>query len=744
MLKYLLGDKMKSYVKGNYRSSIFKSEKGYVIGLFKVRETNDEEMKEHLNKTITFTGYFHDLNVDDTYVMYGKSVIHAKYGHQYEVSSYERLKPTDKDGVISFLSSDLFKGVGETMATKIVDHLGDDALKKILDDEHSLLGVSGLSSKKASLIRNNLKKYEDSQEIIIYLTELGFSNKDALDIYNNYKDNSKNKVLENIYEFLSLDLDASFSKIDNIALNLGYSRDNENRIKSYIIYSFKEVVYKNGDVYLTKEELRELTSKSINIDYDVFEDYLSKLVLNKDLILLDGCYYLKDMFDAETNIINKLYKLNDGHESYKDLDKLLKKQEKSFEIEYNKKQKEAIKKAIENNMLIITGGPGTGKTTIIKSIIDMYKTVNDIDYDKYIEDVVLLAPTGRAANKMSEKTDISAMTIHRFLKWNKESGSFSLNEYNKSVAKLVIVDEFSMVDINLFDSLLKALLDDVSIILVGDHHQLPSVGPGRLLKDLIDSDVVDTVFLDELYRQSEDSFIPVLATNIKNNINDGVLSTHDDYTFLECDSEMILESIKETCIKISNKNFDLSQVQVVAPMYRGIIGIDNLNKMLQEVFNPKSDKDEYAFNDQVFREDDKVLQLVNMPENNVYNGDIGFIKRIVRPPLSKSGRVEVKIDFNGNLVTYRSNDMMKIKHGYAISIHKTQGSEFDICIIPQSMSYKRMLYKKLLYTAVTRAKKKLILVGDVNAYYYSLNNEFEYDRNSILKERFLRRYEDEK
>ncbi len=735
---------MKTYIKGNYRNSIFKSEKGYVIGLFKVRETNDPEMEDYINKTVTFTGYFHDLNVDDTYMMYGKSVIHKKYGHQYEVSNYKRLKPTDKEGVISFLSSDLFKGIGVSLATKIVDHLGEDALKKILEDETSLDLVPGLTSKKANLIKNNLKKHEASQEIIIYLTELGFSNKDALDIYNTYKDNSKNIVLENIYEFLNLDLDINFSKLDNIALSLDYSLDNENRIKSYIIYAFNEVVFKNGDVYLTKDELRKLVLKYIDIDFEKFDDYLNKLVLNKDLVVLDECYYLREMFDAETNIINKIYKLNDEVIDYDNLNKLVANQEKKSKIVYNDKQKEAIIKAIKNNMLIITGGPGTGKTTIIKGIIELYKEINDISYDKYIDEVTLLAPTGRAAKRMSDSTDISAMTIHRFLKWNKESGSFSLNEHNKSDSKLVIVDEFSMVDINLFDSLLKALHDDVSLILVGDHHQLPSVGPGRLLKDLIDSDVIDTVFLDQLYRQSEDSFIPVLANNIKNNINDDVLSTHDDYTFLECHSEMILESVKETCHKIMQKNYCLSQVQVVAPMYRGIIGIDNLNKHLQQVFNPKGKTDEYVYNEQIFRENDKVLQLVNMPEENVYNGDIGFIKRIVRPPLSKSGKVEIKIDFNDNLVTYTTKDMMKIKHGYAISIHKTQGSEFDICIIPQSMSYKRMLYKKLLYTAVTRAKKKLILVGDVNAYNYSLANEFEYDRNSMLKDRLLRRYENEK
>ena len=399
--------------------------------------------------------------------------------------------------------------------------------------------------------------------------------------------------------------------------------------------------------------------------------------------------------------------------------------------------KEAIRKALTNNLLIITGGPGTGKTTIIKAIVELYQRLYHLDDEALKKDLALLAPTGRASKRMSEATLFPATTIHRFLKWNKENNRFGIDEYNKDNSKLIIVDETSMIDLFLFDHLLRGLTDQIRLILVGDYNQLPSVGPGQLLKDCIESGVIDTVHLDLLYRQDENSYITTLAQEIKDDeLNDCFLETKSDYTFLECSSYHLKENLKHVCKQIVEKGYDYKRVQVMAPMYAGLNGIDNLNKELQEVFNPKEDgKRELKVGDVIFREQDKVLQLVNMPDENIFNGDIGIITRIMYANTSKSGKNEIYVDYYGNVVKYLPKDFNKMKHGFIISIHKSQGSEFEVVVMPISGSYKRMLYRKLIYTGITRAKRKLILIGEPDAFLYSIHHEEEYTRKTKFCEK---------
>ncbi|MDD2519158.1 MAG: AAA family ATPase, partial [Bacilli bacterium] len=440
------------------------------------------------------------------------------------------------------------------------------------------------------------------------------------------------------------------------------------------------------------------------------------------------------------NIANNIINLSSLDTSkHKKIDTYINYLEENNQINYNDKQKEAIIKALENNILIITGGPGTGKTTIIKAIVELYGLINKLDYDALVERVALLAPTGRASKRMSEATNLPAMTIHRFLKWNKETNSFAVNEYNKDNSHLIIVDEVSMIDINLLDNLLKGLSNNIKLILVGDYNQLPSVGPGQVLKDLIDSDIIDTIHLNLLYRQDENSYITVLAEEIKeDNLSETFLEQKSDYTFLECSGASIKSNLKKLCEQIYSKGYDYKRVQIMAPMYHGENGIDNLNKELQEIFNPSdSDKREITYGDVTFRENDKILQLVNMPDENVYNGDIGIIKTILYANSSKSGKNEIHIDFDGIIVKYTPKDFIKIKHGFIISIHKSQGSEFEVVVIPVTNSYKRMLYRKLIYTGITRAKKKLILIGEANAFVYSVHNNNEYERKTSLLEKVL-------
>ena len=735
---------MDSYIKGNFRKSIFKSDKGYVIGLFKVRETNDDILEEYVNQTITFTGYFHELNEDDTYILYGEAVNHPRYGFQFQTNRYERMKPTGKDAIVEFLSSDLFPGVGEKLAKSIADTLGDNAIDKILEDESCLYLIPKLTENKIKKIVNILKKYEESHQTIARLIDLGFSMREALSIYNEYKSNTQKIIDNNIYQISYNLSDISFLKIDKAGYLLNIDSADDRRVKAATLYVMKNLIYQNGDSYLSKEVIVSNVNKFLNIDYNNYDEVFKKLE-EMDYIVIDGDdYYLEDIWNAEANIAERLYDMSSKPlKKYKNLDNLLSELEKINDIKYNDEQKKAIVKALENNILIITGGPGTGKTTIIKAITELYQHVNKLDYDEFTEHLALLAPTGRASKRMSESTFLPASTIHRFLKWNKETLEFMVNEENKSDVDLVIVDEVSMIDINLFDSLLKGLKRNVKLILVGDYDQLPSVGPGNLLKDLICSDVIDVVHLKHLYRQGEDSYIISLAYEIKDGIlSENYLNSYNDYTFLKCSANHIKSNLKRLCEKVIDKGYDYKRLQILAPMYKGENGIDTLNKELQDVFNPaSSEKREIKSGNIVFRENDKILQLVNMPEENVFNGDIGVIKYIKYGNTSKSKKDEIYVDFDGNLVKYTPKDFAKIKHGFIISIHKSQGSEFEMVIMPMAHSYRRMLYKKLVYTGVTRAKKKLILIGEPDAFALSVQNNHEYIRNSKLLEKIKYRFE---
>lgn len=359
-----------------------------------------------------------------------------------------------------------------------------------------------------------------------------------------------------------------------------------------------------------------------------------------------------------------------------------------------------------------------------------------------MEHLALLAPTGRASKRMSESTYLPASTIHRFLKWNKDNNEFAINEWNKAQNDFIIVDEVSMIDLPLLDHLLKGLNHHIKLILVGDYNQLPSVGPGQVLKDFIESGAIETIHLDLLYRQDENSYIPTLAREIEeNHLSPSFLETKSDYTFLQCSSEHLRHNLKNLCHQLVEKGYDEKRVQIMAPMYRGENGIDQLNQELQEVFNPRSDtKRELKYGEVIFREQDKVLQLVNMPDENVFNGDVGVISQIVSGTRSKTGKTEIYVDFDGNVVRYQSKDFPKLKHGFVITIHKSQGSEFELVVMPMSHTYHRMLYRKLVYTGITRAKRKLILLGEPQAFQKAVQNNGEYIRRTNLKNKLKTMY----
>lgn len=732
---------MEDYVKGTFKNTIFSSDKGYIIGLLKVSETNIVDMQDFVNKTITFTGYFAELNLNEKYVMYGEIVNHPKYGFQFNVTESKKVQPQDKDGIVEFLSSDLFKGIGEKLAKKIVDILGDKTLELILEDKSNLYQVPKLSQAKIDIIYDSLTKYEESHQTIVKLTELGFSMRDALGIYNVYKSNTISVIENNIYRVIDDVDDINFTKVDSIFTSLNDDKYNINRISALILYIMKELSFKTGDIYLSYSNIYNGVSNYLKeeLSSSLFEDALCMLEEELKIKVEDDRYYIYSDYMDEDYIVNKLnYLINKDTTKYKNIDLRIKELEDKYEIKYSEKQKEAIVKALENNILIITGGPGTGKTTIIKAIVDLYKKLNKLELKDLINSLALLAPTGRASKRMSESTMLPATTIHRFLKWNKEANEFMVNEYDPDFSNLVIVDEVSMIDNHLMSSLLRGLTNNIKLVLVGDYNQLPSVGAGNVLKDLIDSDIIDKVELNLLYRQDEESYIPILANDIKNDaLDEEFLVDRDDYKFLRCQSDLILPSLINICTKVISKGYDYKRIQLMAPMYGGVNGIDNINKVLQDVFNPPDiSKLELRYGDITYRENDKILQLVNDPDNNVFNGDIGVIKKISKSG-TKSGLSEITIDYYGNIVTYTSKDFNKFKHGFIISIHKSQGSEFEFVIMPISSSYKRMLYKKLIYTGITRAKKKLVLIGEAEAFMYGVKNNLERERKTTLLEKLI-------
>ena len=719
---------------------IFESDNGYKVGLFRIKETNDEEMEEYINKTITFTGYFADLNGEDYYKLYGRYVFNERYGNQYQVNSYEREEPKGKDAVISFLSSSLVKGCGEKTAISIVDALGDNALELIKKDFNNLLVVPGISEVKAKRIYNSIVKYQSTDMIIVELKKLGFTINEALSIINKWGDSSLEIVKNDIYKLIDI---IDFMKLDKVFLSLNDANDRE-RVLACVLESFKRLSFKNGDTYSYKNEIFSNIRNEfkIFITEDEFDYYLNELVVSKYIICEDDKYFLSELYDNECDIADNLEMIS-RHSSFRisNFDTLIAGIELESGVKYNINQKDAIKNALVNRVSIITGGPGTGKTTIINSIVKLYMRINNMRIKDVIRDIALLAPTGRAAKKMSDSTGLPAMTIHRYLKWNKEKNEFQVNEYNKNFQKLIIVDETSMIDTNLFDSLLKGINHNIQLVLVGDSNQLPSVGPGLILNDIIESNKFVHTTLEEIYRQSDNSYIPILAKEIKErNVRTGFMEQKDDYNFLSASGLQIKELVRKICLMSKEKGLTEEDIQILAPMYKGETGIDNLNILLQDIFNPPAKKrKEVKVGDVIYRENDKVLQLVNDPDNNIFNGDIGYISSI--NVITEPKRKEVfTINFDGNEVLYSRDDLINIKHAYAITIHKSQGSEFSHVIMPVSKSYYKMLYNKLIYTGVSRAKKSLILIGEEDSFLMAIGNDYSTNRKTDLKLKIMNKF----
>ena len=714
-----------SEIKGKLSKIIFhNNQNGYTVGLLKVKESDIDDL---VNKTVTFTGNLPDLNEIDTYIMTGSLTNHEKYGSQFQVKSINRIMPQETDAMIDILSSNLFKGIGKKTAEKLVSVFKEKTFDVILNDTSNLLLIPGISEKQAKTLKEALKQYQGSYEDILMLNKLGFSTSESMKIYHYYKD-KLNEVLDGNLYSIYYDIDEiSFPRVDSIFV-AKYEKDSPSRVAGAIVYIIKTLSMTYGHTYFSKEEVNSYLFRVLKVEVSekVVADAYNSLLVDERIVIKDDRLYLWEMYEAETLIARRLRLL--AHEDkikYKNLDTKIKEIETHYGIVYTDEQLDAIKLAITRKVAIITGGPGTGKTTILKGILDLYKVLSSSDKIRLNEQIALLAPTGRASKRMSEVTNFEASTIHRFLKWNKDTNRFQINEYNKSSVSFVIIDEASMIDTMLLANLLKGLKSSCHIIFVGDANQLPSVAAGDVLNDMIESKELPVYALKNWHRQGTDSKIIPFAHRINEGILDReLLNSGSDLEFIPCKDNEIIEVIGNVC-----KDYNSYDLQVLAPIYKNRNGIYAINDHLQKLWNPKSpSKKEIEGNEGIYREKDKVIQLSNMKDESVFNGDIGIIDRI-----KLLGNKELYIDYDGNLVKYTKSMLQNFTLGYAISIHKSQGSEFDTVLIPFTFDYRKMLYRKLIYTGVTRCKKKLILVGDINALEQAIRNNQEQKRRTSLK-----------
>jgi len=701
------------------------------------------------DSVVTVVGKFVEIQVGANVKLEGKFEKN-KFGVQYAFTSYEISMPKSLAGIEKYLGSGLIKGVGPITAKKIVEHFGEDTLDVLEYTPHKLAEINGISTNKANEIGFSFKEHREVQNTIMFLQSFNISTNMALKIYNVYRDKTSEIVKNNPYKLVE-DIDGiGFLSADKIAQNAGIPSDSMFRIRAGLIYVLKVSCEKNGNTYLPKNMLMKEAAESLNLDYeeneDKFKEAFDTLCLDKtcvsnwvdetEIVMLSKYYYY------ENSIAQKLIWLaNCQKEEEFELDEIIANFEERNHMQFHEEQKNAITGAINNGVFVITGGPGTGKTTIIKCILEILTSQQ--------KEVSLVAPTGRAAKRMSDSTGREAKTIHRLLEVNaiqSDQSFFVHNESNPLKTDAVIVDEVSMVDAALMCSLLKAMPRDCRLILVGDKDQLPSVGAGNVLADVLESGTIEYCMLTKIFRQEEKSLIITNAHLINEGKMPLIDNTSMDFFF---ESKNDPEYIKNTILDLVATRLpkylkvDPQQIQVLAPLKAGVCGIENLNKVLQASINPPDvRKRQVEFGQTIFREGDKVMQMSNNYElewkkhgryadetgKGVFNGDIGVISTI-DPQTS-----EVIVEFeDGRICLYTRPDLPDLSLSYAITIHKSQGSEFDTIIIPAIAGPSIILTRNLIYTAVTRAKRMVVIVGEKQYLKRMVSNKYTATRFTLLK-----------
>lgn len=733
----------KKYVKGKLNHMIFHNqEELFSIASITIIDTNEQISEEEL----VVKGYFPPLTHGNEYIFYGNLTVHPKFGEQYDVFTYEKELPKTEESLVKYLSSDLFYGIGKKTAERIVNNLGVQAIEKILADESVLDQIPGMTEKLKKRFVSDLQLHQGFDQVTLELAKHGIGLQLAQKIYDVYQEKTIKQLKENPYSFVFTIEGFGFQRADDIAQSIGIEKNHPSRIQAGILHIL-ELESLDGHVYVEEKNLINKTIKLLFpkqmdlIDENEILNHIQFLENEQAIVKENEKVYLPHLYYAEEGIASQLKRIMDleVEEIYdeSELLKIIGEIEEKEGIAYGEEQYEAIKSALNEKVMILTGGPGTGKTTVIKGIIQCYDAFLKATNKKQHEsNYILTAPTGRAAKRLSESTGLKAKTIHSLLGWMGEE-EFEYNASNQLEGKILIVDEFSMVDVWLANRLLKAVPSDMKVIFVGDEDQLPSVGPGQVLSDLLRSEQIPISRLTEIYRQKEDSFIIKLAHKIKNNeIDDLNLTKKDDFNFIECKQEQVLSVIEQIVKKAVERGYQKKDIQILAPMYKTNVGIHQLNNTLQNIFNPDDENMRSIQHfDQILKTGDKVIQLVNQPEKQVFNGDIGEIVAIKKATETESKKEEVVVDYDGLLVSYTKQELNQIMLAYAISIHKSQGSEFPIVILPVVKAFKRMLVKKLLYTAITRSKTSLIICGERDALIDGLLKEDHYDRKTTLVER---------
>ena len=731
-------------IEGEIAEIIYKNElNSYCIAVFNKTDGNE----------ITVVGYLPFINIGDTLKLHGKMVEHQDYGEQFKIDTFEKIMPQTLDALERYLANGSIKGVGPATAKKIIETFGEDTINVFKLEPTKLAQIKGITREKAIEISDSFVENWEVWQIVGYLDKFGIGPQSAETIYKKLGVNAIEEIQANPYILVDLVNKVNFNQIDKMALDIGMEYNNEKRIRSGIKHALT-LASNNGHCTVLYENLLKFANDLLGVKQEEIEDVLINMKAKKDLVIEEKngeeWVYLMPYYKAEKNIAEKLIQL-DEYKNIKQIDRFEKELdvfEKKSNIELSEEQLEAIRAINDHNVCVITGGPGTGKTTIIRTIIDLYKH-NEMK-------PVLCAPTGRAAKRMTETTGEEAKTLHRVL----EIGSI-VSDDTQNIntdfqvapidADIIIVDEMSMVDVFLMNYLCKAIYNGTKLVLVGDIDQLPSVGPGNVLRDIIESDTITTITLNKIFRQAAKSKIVVNSHRTNNGENFITKEEAKDNDYLE-DFFFIDENnqskIRYQVISLSGerlKNYGdydfFKNIQIITPTKKGDLGTKELNHLLQETINPYSeDKKEKKFGDSIFREGDRIMQIKNNYDiywekrnpiyetgSGVFNGEFGTIKQI------NEQEKNIKIQFDDEkVVWYQFNELEQIDLAYAITVHKAQGSEFDVVIMVVGQSAPMLLTRNLLYTGMTRAKKMLIIIGNKNTIDFMIRNADNKRRNTGL------------
>lgn len=740
-------------LEGQVIDIIYKNDiNSYTVATF---ETSEQE-------ETTIVGYLPFVNEGDNLKITGDIVKHPDYGEQFKIATFEKTMPTTPEALEKYLSNGSFKGVGPATAKKIVNTFGKDTINVIKLEPQKLTQIKGISKEKALEITEQFVANWEIWQIVGFLDKFGIGPQSAEGVYKKLGEGALERISENPYILVDVSSKVNFEKVDRIAMEMGVEESNYKRIRSGIKYGLEKIGL-NGNSCVLYDNLIKYEQDLLRVDINNIEEAIIQMKAKEEIVLEDRpdgkeWVYSKNFYEAEKNISEKIVGLRnaDNVKMIRTLREDLRIIEDNIDIELSEKQREAIESINEHNVCIITGGPGTGKTTIIKAIIELYK--------KHGMKPVLCAPTGRAAKRMTETTGEDAKTLHRLLElagMSDDTDNFNTNLLVTPIdGDIIIVDEASMIDMFLMNYLLKAIYKGTKLVLVGDTDQLPSVGPGSILKDIIDSKQVQTITLNQIFRQAAKSKIIVNAHRVnegENFISGNVKETQideeniellDDFFYInEANQEKIQQTIVSLCKgrlkKFGNYDF-FSNIQVITPTKKGKLGTKELNALLQKELNPEEvDKDEKEFGEIKFREQDRVMQTKNNYNllwekdndrtfrkelgNGIFNGELGIIDRINK----EEKTVRVKFD-DGKIATYDNTDLDQLEHAYAITVHKSQGSEFDVVILVASQSAPMLLTRNLIYTAMTRAKKLLIVIGPQSVVSYMIQNNTTRQRNTGL------------